>query len=220
MVAIQTAHQIHFVGRQLEIENVKVFGNVVFVLGIHAREETLILRVILVFWRRLLDFQVLAVVGDISVFVLAAHYVSRKIRPVEKRIVAILFAVEVTQEAEQPEEAAPEQPAEPSEEEKLKEELKAEKDKYLRLCAEYDNYRKRTSAEKLQIYDDATAMAIKEILPLADSVTQALLQIDLGDRDSHLIQLMKDKLVEHKQYIAEYGEDLPEIRNWKWTPAK
>ncbi|MBO4880577.1 MAG: phosphoketolase family protein [Firmicutes bacterium] len=49
---------------------------------------------------------------------------------------------------------------------------------------------------------------------------QALLQIDLGDRDSHLIQKMKDKLVEHKQYIAEYGEDLPEIRNWKWTPAK
>jgi xylulose-5-phosphate/fructose-6-phosphate phosphoketolase len=49
---------------------------------------------------------------------------------------------------------------------------------------------------------------------------QALLQIDLSDRDSHLIQLMKDKLVEHKQYIAEYGEDLPEIRNWKWTPAK
>ncbi|MBQ2228040.1 MAG: phosphoketolase family protein, partial [Firmicutes bacterium] len=49
---------------------------------------------------------------------------------------------------------------------------------------------------------------------------QALLHIDLGDRDSHLIQKMKDKLVEHKQYIAEYGEDLPEIRNWKWTPAK
>ncbi|MBR3034763.1 MAG: phosphoketolase family protein [Firmicutes bacterium] len=49
---------------------------------------------------------------------------------------------------------------------------------------------------------------------------QALLHIDLGDRDSHLIQQMKDKLVEHKQYIAEYGEDLPEIRNWKWTPAK
>ena len=49
---------------------------------------------------------------------------------------------------------------------------------------------------------------------------QALLHIDLGDRDSHLIQKMKDKLVEHKQYIAEYGEDLPEIRNWKWTAAK
>lgn len=51
-------------------------------------------------------------------------------------------------------------------------------------------------------------------------VMQALLHIDLGNRDSHLIQVMKDKLVEHKQYIAEYGEDLPEIRNWKWTPAE
>ena len=62
--------------------------------------------------------------------------------------------------------------------EKLKGELSAEKDKYLRLYAEYDNYRKRTSAEKLQIYDDATARAIKEILPMADSVTQALAQME------------------------------------------
>ena len=65
--------------------------------------------------------------------------------------------------------------------EKLKNELSAEKDKYLRLYAEYDNYRKRTSAEKLQIYDDATARAIKEILPMADSVTQALAQMDGKD---------------------------------------
>ncbi len=62
--------------------------------------------------------------------------------------------------------------------EKLKDELKTEKDKYLRLYAEYDNYRKRTSAEKLQIYDDATARAIQEILPMADSVTQALAQFE------------------------------------------
>jgi xylulose-5-phosphate/fructose-6-phosphate phosphoketolase len=27
---------------------------------------------------------------------------------------------------------------------------------------------------------------------------------------------MRDKLVEHKQYIHEYGEDLPEVANWKW----
>ena len=81
-----------------------------------------------------------------------------------------------------PEQTAPaEQPAEPSEEEKLTEQLKAEKDKYLRLYAEYDNYRKRTSAEKLQIYDDATARAIKEILPLCDSVTQALAQLEGKD---------------------------------------
>ena len=79
------------------------------------------------------------------------------------------------------EEKASEEAAEPTAEEKLAEELKGEKDKYLRLCAEYDNYRKRTSAEKLQIYDDATAHAIKEILPLADSVTQALAQFDGKD---------------------------------------
>ena len=39
----------------------------------------------------------------------------------------------------------------------------------------------------------------------------------LGNRGAYLIQQMKDKLVEHKQYIAEYGVDLPEVTNWKWT---
>ena len=39
----------------------------------------------------------------------------------------------------------------------------------------------------------------------------------LGNRGAYLIQQMKDKLVEHKQYIAEFGVDLPEVTNWKWT---
>ena len=38
----------------------------------------------------------------------------------------------------------------------------------------------------------------------------------LGNRGSHLIQIMNDKLVEHKQYIHEYGVDLPEVAQWKW----
>ena len=35
-------------------------------------------------------------------------------------------------------------------------------------------------------------------------------------KGAHLIQKMNDKLIEHKQYIAEYGQDLEEIRNWEW----
>ncbi len=42
----------------------------------------------------------------------------------------------------------------------------------------------------------------------------------LGNRGSFLIQQMKDKLVEHKQYIYANGQDMPEIRNWKWNDGK
>ena len=38
----------------------------------------------------------------------------------------------------------------------------------------------------------------------------------LGNRGSHLIQIMNDKLVEHKQFIHEYGVDLPEVAEWRW----
>ena len=38
-----------------------------------------------------------------------------------------------------------------------------------------------------------------------------------GDKGIYLKQQLKDKLIEHKQYINKYGEDLPEIRNWKWS---
>jgi xylulose-5-phosphate/fructose-6-phosphate phosphoketolase len=39
----------------------------------------------------------------------------------------------------------------------------------------------------------------------------------LGPKAAYAKQAIRDKLLEHKQYIAEYGEDLPEIRNWKWS---
>lgn len=38
----------------------------------------------------------------------------------------------------------------------------------------------------------------------------------LGYKAAYLKQLIRDKLIEHKQYITQYGEDMPEIRNWKW----
>jgi xylulose-5-phosphate/fructose-6-phosphate phosphoketolase len=38
----------------------------------------------------------------------------------------------------------------------------------------------------------------------------------LGARAAYVKQAMRDKRIEHKQYITEYGEDLPEVRNWQW----
>jgi xylulose-5-phosphate/fructose-6-phosphate phosphoketolase len=38
----------------------------------------------------------------------------------------------------------------------------------------------------------------------------------LGNTGAYLKQYLKDKLVEHKQYIVRNGEDMPEIRNWQW----
>lgn len=39
---------------------------------------------------------------------------------------------------------------------------------------------------------------------------------DLGNKGAYLVQRMKDKLVEHKQHIREYGVDLKEVVEWKW----
>ena len=38
-----------------------------------------------------------------------------------------------------------------------------------------------------------------------------------GSRADYAKQALRDKRFEHKQYIAKYGEDMPEIRNWRWS---
>ena len=48
-------------------------------------------------------------------------------------------------------------------------------DKYLRVCAEYDNFRKRTQKERDGIFTDAYSDALKEILPIFDNLERAAL---------------------------------------------
>jgi xylulose-5-phosphate/fructose-6-phosphate phosphoketolase len=42
----------------------------------------------------------------------------------------------------------------------------------------------------------------------------------LGSRAAYAKQFIRDKLLDHKKYIRRYGEDMPEIRNWKWNAEK
>lgn len=57
---------------------------------------------------------------------------------------------------------------------KLQEELETAKDRLIRLTAEYDNYRKRTSKEKEGLYADAYIDVIKEMLPIIDNLERAV----------------------------------------------
>lgn len=51
---------------------------------------------------------------------------------------------------------------------------------------------------------------------LVEDVLLRLPQDKFHDQTAHLFQKMENKLVEHRQYIREYGQDLPEVANWKW----
>ena len=52
------------------------------------------------------------------------------------------------------------------------------------------------------------------VMDVADRVPK------LADQAAYLKQHMRDKLTEHRQYITQYGQDMPEILEWKWPHAK
>ena len=60
--------------------------------------------------------------------------------------------------------------------------LAAEQDKYLRLAAEYDNYRKRTAKEKESLYTDAKIDTVKALLGVYDNLERGIAQY--GDEES------------------------------------
>ena len=67
----------------------------------------------------------------------------------------------------------------PAEElEKAKAELSAMNDKYLRMIAEYDNFRKRSAKERENVYADAYSDVLEAILPVIDNLERALMFAD------------------------------------------
>lgn len=116
-----------------------------------------------------------------------------------------------TEEAEAQSEDMPEEEAGEAEQKisELEKQIADSKDKYMRLAAEYENYRKRTANEKLSLYDDATAKAVTELLPVADSVRMAL--DNLKDADPEIIkgiELISNQLDKsfEKLKIEQYGK--------------
>ncbi len=93
--------------------------------------------------------------------------------------------------------------------EALKKEYDTQKDQFLRMAAEYDNFRKRTEKEKLSTYDNATAAAVEAFLPVVDNFALAL---DAGQnmpdefrKGLELIQKKLDSALE-KLRVKSFGE--------------
>jgi len=87
---------------------------------------------------------------------------------------------------------------ESSENEKLKEELGKEKDKFLRLFAEFENYKRRTSKERIEQFKTANQEVMTALLPVLDDFDRALTEIRKA-KDKNLlkgVELIHNKLKE------------------------
>ncbi len=74
-----------------------------------------------------------------------------------------------------------------SEEEKLQDELGKEKDKFLRLFAEFENYKKRTTRERLELFKTASQDLMVALLPILDDFDRAHSEI-LKSNDENLLK--------------------------------
>ncbi|MGO3285457.1 MAG: nucleotide exchange factor GrpE [Mesonia sp.] len=85
-----------------------------------------------------------------------------------------------------------------SEEEQLKQEVEKEKDKFLRLFAEFENYKRRTSKERLELFKTASQEVMQSMLPVLDDFDRALNEIRKTEDKSLLtgVELISNKLRE------------------------
>lgn len=82
-----------------------------------------------------------------------------------------------------------------STEKKIKVELAEEKDKFLRLFAEFENYKRRTLKERIELFSTANQDVIKSLLPVLDDFDRALLEMSKHDETelSKGVKLIKNK---------------------------
>lgn len=81
---------------------------------------------------------------------------------------------------------------------KLEQELKAEKERYLRLFAEFENYKKRTSRERIEFFKTASQDLMVALLPVIDDFDRALKELDKNEDDEHFkgVSLINNKFVD------------------------
>jgi molecular chaperone GrpE len=122
---------------------------------------------------------------------------------------------EILNETEQTADASAEQgipsAEELSAEEKLSEELAKEKDKFLRLFAEFENYKKRTSKERIDLFKTANQEVLQAMLPVLDDFDRALVQIAKSGDESLVkgVELIHNKL---KDTLVSKGLEQVELK--------
>ncbi len=93
---------------------------------------------------------------------------------------------------------AEEQKEEKSVEEQLQDEIAAEKDKFMRLFAEFENYKKRTNRERVELFKTAGEDVMKAMLPVLDDFERALMHIE---EDKEAEELRKGVLLIYNKLL-------------------
>ena len=87
--------------------------------------------------------------------------------------------------------------------------LAEQEEKYLRLCAEYDNYRKRTAKEKESTWAAATGQAVLAFLPVYDNLERALKQETADEAYRKGVEMTMQQL---KKVLGDLGlEEIPAL---------